>query len=87
MGWVNNSPTAETSPRDGCTDWSPTGECIGWAETRLKSPVAEGAVVTPRDECVGWTSNQCSTWNTHTPTDECVDWGPTNECVLWRRFR
>ena len=72
-------PAYAPAPADECTQWDPSGECIGWA-SQTPAPANECVQWDPSGECIGWAGqNQ----NPAAPADECVEWDPTGECIRW----
>ena len=64
------------APADECTQWDPSGECIGWASS-TPAPANEWVQWDPSGECVGWAGQN----QTPAPADECVEWDPPGGCI------
>ena len=84
-GPVEEGGAVRSAPADECTEWDPSGECIGWAGDSTM-PANECTSWDPSGECIGWAgdatmpANECTNWD---PSGECIGWAPANECTGW----
>ena len=69
---MTDDSMSKEAPADECTNWDPSGECIGWASDA--APASECTDWDPSGECIGWGA---------APSEECTDWDPSGECIGW----